>query len=201
MHKLESKQSQKKPFCSERSEPEINTGLNTHQMKRTINKLEEENKQLKLTLTGKIRMPAEPPIVYNTKNSYELQEEKNAIEESLRGEMLLNEEQRNYIEILKEALSAKLDELGLKELLDDSSKDSFARLVVMKNSLERERNEINIQKEHTLELEKMVDELQKQVGEQKIRFVNINNECYKLNKEKEEAAKVLEEFTQKVFIL
>ena len=43
-------------------------------------------------------------------------------QETLRGEILSNEEQRNYIEILKNALQAKIEDLGIRVLPRPSSR-------------------------------------------------------------------------------
>jgi len=43
--------------------------------------------------------------------------EKQALEEALRDETLANEEQRNYIEILRNAIDQKMESLGIGEIL------------------------------------------------------------------------------------
>ena len=69
---------------------------------------------------------------------YMHQRDKKAIEESLRAEILANEEQRNYIEVLKQALEAKIEDLGFAEMLSNSKGrgknkvDLFAELTNVK---------------------------------------------------------------------
>ena len=46
--------------------------------------------------------------------------EKEAIEEALRMETLANEEQRNYIQILRHAVEAKMEGLGIAEMVRKS---------------------------------------------------------------------------------
>jgi hypothetical protein len=50
----------------------------------------------------------------------EVQKDKTNLEESLRAETLANEEQRNYIEILKQALEAKIEDLGFSDILSNA---------------------------------------------------------------------------------
>ncbi len=74
-----------------------------------------------------------------------LEAEKATLEESLRGEMLANEEQRNYIEILRQALETKVEELGLGEVLERSKQekcDVLAQMVAMVKELEEKRKDV-----------------------------------------------------------
>lgn len=48
--------------------------------------------------------------------------EKENIEDALRMETLANEEQRNYIQILRHAVEAKLEGLGITELVRNSQR-------------------------------------------------------------------------------
>ena len=49
-------------------------------------------------------------------------QEKEAIEEALRMETLANEEQRNYIQILRHAVEAKMEGLGITEMVRKSQR-------------------------------------------------------------------------------
>ena len=64
--------------------------------------------------------------------------DKREAEESLRAETLANEEQRNYIEILKQALESKMDTLGVQEIFGsfagERSVDIYAEMSHVKKS-------------------------------------------------------------------
>ena len=71
------------------------------------------------------------------------------VEESLRNEMLVNEEQQKYIEVLKEALEAKIEDLGLTELLQRTQAkgsedvcDIFAEIARSKKELDAKHREV-----------------------------------------------------------
>ena len=176
-------------------------------MELRLNKLALENKELKLAASNKIRAGPEPSVVYESKMCKDLIREKNEIEEILRGEILLNEEQRSQIGVLREALEAKIEDLGLKELLmslsgkDQGVDELFTKLILMKKEIEEERNQFNIEKENIFEIEGLITDLSKQIEEQKNQLMLSNDECCKLSEEKEEATKVLEELTKEVLIL
>lgn len=70
-----------------------------------------------------------------------MSKDKKRVEESLRTETLANEEQRNYIEILKQALEAKMEQLGLTDLFvtyantkNASAIDLFAEMSHLKKT-------------------------------------------------------------------
>ena len=69
-------------------------------------------------------------------------QDKNALEESLRSEMLTNEEQRSYIEVLKQALETKMHEVGIY----NQSVDQFVELTQSKaqgDSYKQDMNKMN----------------------------------------------------------
>jgi len=114
---------------------------------------------------------------YATLNSkyQDLLNDKADLEESLRNETLLNEEQRAYIEVLKQALEARIEDLGLTNVLntavakDQSGLDSidfFTEMTGMKyqnDKLKRENShlgEVLNEAERTKEnLSRIVEEL------------------------------------------
>jgi chromosome segregation ATPase len=71
---------------------------------------------------------------------YKLQEtikDKATLEESLRAEMLQSEEQRSYIEVLKQALEAKMEDLGIPSM----SHDAFTHFLNSTSEIEGSRKE------------------------------------------------------------
>ncbi len=79
----------------------------------------------------------------------QLQKEKFSLEESLRAEVLANEEQRNYAKILKEALETRIEDLGFSEILNQARTgkpnaqpvDIFAELAAVKKGADQSRRE------------------------------------------------------------
>jgi chromosome segregation ATPase len=71
---------------------------------------------------------------------YKLQEtikDKATLEESLRAEMLHSEEQRSYIEVLKQALEAKMEDLGISSM----SHDAFSHFLSSTSQVEGSRKD------------------------------------------------------------
>lgn len=83
-----------------------------------------------------------------------LTEEKNSLMESLKSEMICNEEQRNYIQILKETIESNLYKSGLANLIqsskqyksydNDSLADFFIDFNRNKSESEKYRRELNL---------------------------------------------------------
>ncbi len=79
----------------------------------------------------------------------QLQKEKQTLEETLRAEILANEEQRNYTQILKEALETKIEDLGFSDILNQAragnqtvqAVDIFAELAAVKKGADQSRRE------------------------------------------------------------
>lgn len=115
-----------------------------HKLQQRNEKLLAENMQLKQKFSGKIGGEPRQDL---EKNIQELTKQKMNLEESLRGEVLISEEQRNYIEILKEALEAKIEDLGLKEILEKEKGnicDVFAHFAAMKKEIDNKRKEAGL---------------------------------------------------------
>ncbi|CAG9317498.1 unnamed protein product [Blepharisma stoltei] len=132
----------------------LGTNLNSqnsqelHLAKQKIAKLEQQlaQQQIKVPLAENYTFP--PPSTQLTLN--QLQElysaiyyqhhdtikEKNALEESLRAEMLTSEEQRTYIEVLKQALETRMEDLGYVGTTDD-----FAEFAQSKTKNDKNRRE------------------------------------------------------------
>ena len=67
---------------------------------------------------------------------FALLREKKAVEASLRAEILVNEEQRSYIEVLREALETKIEDLGFSEGGGKGRVDLFAELANAKRQVD-----------------------------------------------------------------
>jgi len=120
-----------------------------------------------------------------------LRKEKAALEESLRGEILINEEQRNYIEILREALELKNPKR--------QNPDNFVSMAMMKRELERKEMEQQKNEEDISEMEGLITYLKRETEEQKVQLESLRCENEKLIKENEELVKEIQEISQKVF--
>jgi len=113
----------------------------------------------------------------------ELQKEKQQVEESLRAEILNNEEQRNYIQILKEALEARIEDLGFSEIFNKARElrpnvqipDLFAEMANLKKSADFHRKEL-------VKFESASNQLQTEVDEYKKRISDLEQENSELNK-------------------
>ena len=95
--------------------PQRNKQTEINSLKGKIEKLNAENRKRRNSTCKKPVSGLEKEL---QDKIMELEDEKGVIEESLRGEVLDNAEKRNQIEILKEALETKIEDLGLKELLE-----------------------------------------------------------------------------------
>jgi hypothetical protein len=139
---------------SSREEPKV-VQQQLHQLQQTVAKLTAENQQLRLTLAGKPSrsQPATQPdaLLELQRRVEKVEGEKMAVDESLRNEMLVNEEQRKYIEVLKEALETKIEDLGFTQLLqrtqarDKDSQDVcdiFAEMARSKRELDEKHQEL-----------------------------------------------------------
>lgn len=125
-----------------------------HKLLQRNEKLNAENIQLKQNLSGKVggeikTGEASERILDLERSVEELTKQKMTLEDSLRGEVLISEEQRNYIEILKEALEAKIEDLGLKEILSKEKGsnelcDVFAQFAAMKKELDYKKKEAGL---------------------------------------------------------
>jgi len=180
-------------------------------LQQKIDKLTAENKQLKLTAYKKTGASSQEEMPQDERRRYEskineLEREKSALEESLRGEMLVSEEQRNYIEILKEALESKIEELGITELLpkNEENKDPsevFAKLAVMKKEIDDKKKELEKGESDVSEMEALIVDLKKQTDEQKQQLEEVHNNYAQALQDKNQLMKNIEDLNQKVFLL
>lgn len=112
-----------------------------------IDKLNKENLQLKRGISGKVKDDKYSNTMELEKTIEDLKKEKIGFEESLKDLTLVNEEQRKYIDVLKEAIEAKIDDLGLKETLGKEQGnicDAFAKLVKMKREIEDTQKNVGL---------------------------------------------------------
>ncbi len=180
----------------------------TQLLQQKLDKLAAENRQLRLTAAKKTG-PASGGItdeeVQGLVNKVDtLEKEKSGLEESLRGEMLVSEEQRNYIEILKEALEAKIEDLGLAQMMEQAKGkdgetvcDVFAKLATMKKDLDEKRKDVTKTEGDVADMEGLIVDLKKQTDEQRDQLQQLHENYAKALKDKDEAAKLLEEINQK----
>ncbi len=172
-------------------------------LQQKLDKLLSENRQLRLTVSkksGEITTDDSLAFKFDV-----LAKEKSNLEESLRAEMLSNEEQRNYIEILKQALEAKIQDMGLADLLEQTRGkeggdmcDVFVKLTTMKKELDERRKEVAKNEGDVADMEGLVVDLKRQNEELKAQLDQLRGEHSKAQEDKGQAAKLLEELNQKV---
>ena len=185
---------------------------------RQIMRLQEEADQWKKCLQKK-----QEPINTFSCEFIKLQNEKRALEETLRAEVLLNEEQRSCIEILKKTLANKMKELGMTELLqrvvteipNKNPMEFLAELTDAKRAEEIRKKQISRYKEVAmeekarceeyksclLELEKQCQEATKKVKELTRELENTHKELSELksvNEKIEEEKNVLLDYVEEL---
>jgi chromosome segregation ATPase len=120
-----------------------------------------------------------------------LQREKANLKDSLKAEMLANEEQRNYIEILKEALESKIDKLGISDLLIKITEEG-------KTPTEAFTKLVKANKEDITEMEGLIIDLKTETERQRKELDDLGNEHSKVVQERDMAVSKLEEITKDV---
>jgi len=113
----------------------------------------------------------------------EAKQDKLDLEESLRAEMLMNEQQSIYIQVLKQTLEAKMDSLGLS----GNPVDHFVDFVQSRNQLEGSKRLSNKLKSQEAYIEELT---------QKIKSLHSENE--ELKKEKEENETYMKEAAETI---
>jgi len=212
LHKLETEKIQYKKTLStgkviegRKSPPQEVVG-EISLLKTKIDKLSNENRRLK-SLIEKNNPGSQVPSESEErllKRIAVLENEKANIEESLRAEVLDNEEKRNYVEILKEALEAKIEDLGLKDLLLKSVEEEgninevFTKLVEMRKEIEEKHNDINRHERNMQDMERTIATLKRQAEDMNAELSNAHNRNMKLLSENEESTKRVQELIQKV---
>ena len=94
----------------------------------------------------------EEQIEYNEEYVKKLKREKEEILAQLKQEIINNDEQRNYIEILKQALESKISKLGIKDKINfmknkyyqNSEKEDYASVILDLSKL-KEKNDLLLQ--------------------------------------------------------
>lgn len=138
-------------------------------------------------------------------------EERETMMETIKKEMVNNDEQRNYIEILKQALESSLIKVGLKGKIDklkqkyykDTPKDEYAKVILDISSMKEKNNELST---HNDKLIKEVKENTKEINEMKqkikLQIDNLNTMQTNYNVLKEEKDKldnIKEQYEQKEY--
>ena len=204
LHELEN---EKLKMKRDLSIPKKDSTTEINSLKEMIEKLNNENKQLK-TLYLNRNKSTQGPLPDSGKDSQarilSLQKEKATIEESLRHEVLDNEEKRNYIEILKEALEAKINELGLKELLEKlveegaNIDDVFTQLVATKKEVNEKIDELTKVEGTMKDMEETIVNLKSQIDEERNQLIDCHNKIERAGKENEELNNKIQDLIQKV---
>eukprot|EP00826_Nyctotherus_ovalis_P024186 TRINITY_DN18744_c0_g1_i2.p1 TRINITY_DN18744_c0_g1~~TRINITY_DN18744_c0_g1_i2.p1 ORF type:complete len:255 (-),score=93.66 TRINITY_DN18744_c0_g1_i2:188-952(-) len=211
LHKMETEKLQSKKmqnqqqskFRAQEKSPSKETISELSALRAKVDKLSNENRRLK-SAAGK---SSEPPVESEEKllsRIVTLEKEKADIDESLRAEVLDNEEKRNYIEILKEALEARIEDLGLKDLLlksvdeGNNINEVFTKLVGMKKEADEKYNEIGKCERNMVDMERTIVNLRKQAEDLSAELNNARSKNIKLANENEESTKRVQELIQKV---
>lgn len=211
LHKLETEKLQSKKmqnqhqsrFRAQEKSPSREAIGELNALRAKVDKLTSENRKLK-SAAGK---SPEPPVGSEEKllsRIVTLEKEKADIDESLRAEVLDNEEKRNYIEILKEALEARIEDLGLKDLLLKSVEEGnninevFTKLVGMKKEVDDKYSEISKCERNMVDMERTIVSLKKQAEDLSGELSSARSKNIRLASENEESTKRLQELIQKV---
>jgi chromosome segregation ATPase len=134
----------------------------------------------------------------------QMEDQKAQMELSLRAEILANEEQRNYIEILKEAMEAKIESLGLGQILEqfckqkDEKIDIFSQFMLIQSKTE-EYNKLVQNTEGTRgELEKQLNDYCQEVKRIRAELMNTKDICIRAQNDAEKATAALQSANSKV---
>ena len=175
-------------------EDSLNPASDLSNIKREIDKLNEENRKLKTNL---IKLNRIHP-------SQEIEHAATSLREILRGEIIDSEEQKSYIEILKEALETRIDELNLRDFLIKSKEEGltpaeqFAQLIVIQKDIEDRYNIIKEKENEVNEMEILVLDLKKENENQAEEIKRLQSEYSKIVEEKTLIVEQLEELNKKV---
>jgi chromosome segregation ATPase len=120
----------------------------------------------------------------------QLTRDKALLEESLRSEMMTSEEQKAYIEVLKQALEARMEDLGIKDSLNLETFEALSTLKSDSDFSKREvlklRQDLKNSQEMVVKLRGTVDELMRQAE-------GLKKERGSAVKEREKAIRAVEE--------
>lgn len=123
------------------------------------------------------------------------------VEASLHNLILTNEEQKNYIEILKEALEVRAEELGVGKVLattiggNVTQGEALAKWILLSKELESSAAALNEKQTYIEEMESLLVELKEEIEQQKLYLQKLNSEYEEQAKEKN---KVIAELNEKV---
>jgi len=111
----------------------------------------------------------------------------------LKAEMLANEKQRNYIEILKEALGSKIDKLQINNLLSKITEEGKTPIEAFTKLVQATKEEDDI-----TEMEGLIIELKTETEKQKKELDDLRNEHSKVVEERDIVINELEEISKDV---
>ena len=138
-------------------------------------------------------------------------EERETMMETIRKEMVNNDEQRNYIEILKQALESSLLKTGLKGKIDklkqkyykDTPKDEYAKVIIDISTMKEQNNELATNNNKLIkevkENAKEICEMKNKINMQKQNIDTLHNNYTILKEEKEQLDKIKEQYDQKEY--
>ena len=138
-------------------------------------------------------------------------EERETMMETIRKEMVNNDEQRNYIEILKQALESSLLKTGLKGKIDklkqkyykDTPKDEYAKVIIDISTMKEQNNELATNNNKLIkevkENAKEICEMKNKINMQKQNIDTLQNNYTILKEEKEQLDKIKEQYDQKEY--
>lgn len=135
---------------------------------------------------------------YTNKTIQQLMHEKEQICESLRSETLINEEQRNYIEILKQTIESSIIKSGLGNAVNkgmkavgcESGVDFVSEFAKMKTENEKIKKDLIMQQAVFSELKSEFETIKKQNDDYAIKCEKMQNEIEKANKAYNEASQM-----------
>jgi len=166
------------PVTTEHLGTTASSNQELHLAKQKISRLEEQLAHQQVSYTGQLPSPnkvnaAQAKELYSSLHAQYTQAVKDRadLEESLRAEVLVNEEQATYIEVLKQTIEAKMESLGITS----SNVEGFSDLVQAKSSFEEKRKDYS--------------RLQKRVADQEGTINILNDKIKRLNKEYENLIK------------
>ena len=158
---------------------EMTMGNEINVLRGEIERLNEENSQLKLVVSESFS--------------------RNLITEK---ENTTLKEQQNYIKMLKDAVEAKIDKLGIHELLaknaDIDPVEQFAKLVLIQNNIENKQAEMKKNELEISEMEQLVLELKQVIENQGKELEQLHIEHAEMLKKKNQVEINYNELSEKV---
>lgn len=159
-----------------------------HLSKQKINRLEQQISQSHLTPEKSNGIVNPDFLLKLNQDINELQKDNSLLEESLRAEMLASEEQRTYIEVLKQALEAKMENLGLSSF----TPEEFSDYAQARTQIEKIRVEAAKYQNTILDQEAYIKSLAQEYKTMETDCLRLINERKEIEKQLEDAAEALQ---------